>query len=232
MKLINYIKNAKNLIIWGVMVGLVLGVGVWMIALNDLGSRLATVGAFIVAILTPLIAFIANNFIPRKDTSAVADADAAPRNSRIIVVSALIAFTVAVGAVWAVPKVITTFQDYTFYSHDIETIDVDTIIVKAGDNMKDGDIANVTLPATKHRQLAISFDFKNNNSTNLCTNAATLNVSGPFKAVSDVRANSEQLFTIDSPSQPVTLKMELVFDPETDPSCRLDVAVKSALYKQ
>lgn len=236
MKLTDYIKEARNLVVWGVIVGLVLGGGVWLVALNDLGARLATVGAFIVAILTPLIAFIANNFITSGSTKAGQSADASqdsvPRNSRIIVISALVAFIVAIGVVWATPRVMGSVENYFYYSHDVEAIDVSAVELKNNTAMKDGDVAYVTLPETKHRQLKIQFALENQASTTLCANAATLKISGPAGGIDKAHAGQELRLPVGEDSGEKQVSVQLVFLPETDPSCHLDIAVASAAYYQ
>lgn len=234
MKFLQYVTKARNLIMWGVIVGLVLGVGVWLVVLNDLGARLATVGAFIAAILTPLLAFVANNFISQNQKSLPvfkdSEQDSTNRNSRIIVISALVAFIVAVGVVWATPRVISAVENYFYYSHDTEAIDPAAITIKNNTNMKDGDTATVVLPSTRHKELKVQFTFKNQTTTTLCANAATLKVKGPTGTIDTIRANQEKSILMGEDVDQKQLSVRLVFLPETDPSCRLDVSVSSALY--
>jgi hypothetical protein len=231
MKLLVYIKKARHLVLWGAIVGLVLGVGVWLVVLNDLGARLATVGAFIAAILTPLIAFIVNSATSKSDKGQDRfNDDDLPRNSKIIIIAALVAFIVAVGVVWATPRVVRSVENYFYYSYDTQEVDVAAIVAKNNLTMQDSDIADFTFPATKHRELKVRFTFKNQASTTLCANAATLKIDGPTGSVNTLRTDQEQRIDLGEASGDKRLVAQLIFLPETDPSCRLDVNVTAAVY--
>lgn len=232
-KLAGYIKKARKLILGGVVVGLILGVGVWLVALNDLGARLATVGAFIAAILTPAIAFIANNVVPtsRKTSDGSTDQDTAPRNSKIIIASAVIALVVTVGVVWATPRITTAVQNYFYHAYDTESIDPSAITMTNNTDMKDGDVAQLRLPATRHGQLKLSFSAQNTASTTLCANAATFKITDSSGKTQTAKASEEKILSLSGKDDEANaFLVQLVFLPETDPSCRLDIAVASASY--
>lgn len=234
-KLLSYAKKARKLILGGVVVGLVLGIGVWLVALNDLGARLATVGAFIAAILTPAIAFIANNVVPtsRKASDGATDQDTTPRNSKIIIASAVIALIVTIGVVWATPRITSAVQDYFYHTYDTEPISHDAITFTNNTNMKDGDTAQLRLPATRHSQLQLSLSAKNVASTTLCANAATFKLVDRSGAAKTIKANEENDLPINKQGEEANdYSVQLVFLPETDPSCQLDVSVLSASYRR
>lgn len=233
MDIKKHFKKERRLITWGIVVGLVLGLGVWLVILNDLGARLATVGAFIAAILTPVIAFVVNTYLPTANKAAdPANApDSVARNSRIIVISSLVALIVTVAIVWATPRVMDAMQQHFFHAYDTETVDTNKLALTGNTNMKDGDTAHVTLPKTNHTQLAITFSAKNTESTTLCANSATVRLTVAGKS-STVAADTESIITLTKTGVEHQLDATLVFLPETDPSCELTLNVASASYSK
>lgn len=235
MKFKNYFKKEQKLILWGVVVGLILGVGVWLVVLNDFGTRLATVGAFVAAILTPVLAFIVNNFIPASKHTAVDPdntPDSTPRNSRIIVISSLIALIVTVGVVWATPRVINSVQNYFYHTLDTETVEQNSIMIEHNSHMKNGDKAHLILPHTSHRELTIRFAVKNDESTTLCANAATLKINLDGGKDVDATPDADISLTLNPSKDQHHITAELVFLPETDPSCTLNLSVASLTYSK
>jgi len=235
MKFKNYFKKEQKLILWGVIVGLILGVGVWLVVLNDFGTRLATVGAFVAAILTPVLAFIVNNFLPASKHSIVDSdnaPDSTPRNSRIIVISSLIALIVTVGVVWITPRVIDATQNYFYHTLDTETVEQDAITIENNLDMENGSKAHFTLPRTNHQELTIRFAVKNNESTTLCSNAATLKVSLDGEKDIDATPDANLSLTLNPSKDEHHLTAKLVFLPETDPSCRINLSIAALTYNK
>jgi hypothetical protein len=229
-----YVRREYKLILGGGALGLVLALGVWLVALDELGARLATVGAFIAAILTPLVASVVNNFIVRREgehEGTPPEKEDVRRDFLIIVAAALVALSVALVAIWLVPRGVQVAQEFAYHAFEEQPVKSDEITLTNNLHLRDGESATAVLPATRHRHLKITFKVENGTATTLCANAAMLRVSGAGGTAGPGAAGSELIIPIgDEASSGTTLKVQLAFLPETDPSCRLNLTVASATY--
>ena len=231
---VQYIKDERLVLGGGIIVGLILALGIWLVALNDLGARLATVGAFIAAIITPLLASIVNKFV-RQQQPATPGTTQAPETSQqrlsAIVISAILALFVTVASIWLVPKGVSAFQTFMYQTYETETVQSSAILLKGNTHMADTAVATLTLPATQHRELKLRFSLKNTGTTSLCTNSATIKITGTKGTVGPQAGDTEFIVQLGEATKTQhTLEAQLLFLAETDRTCKLDLTVASATY--
>jgi len=224
-------RRGRKLDPLGLIVGLILAVGVLLAFLDELGARLSTTGAFIAAVLTPLLTYIVKTNVQQHADEARKTSGPEPehvgRNLGVVFVSAVLSLVVTLAILWAAPRVIHAVQDWKYHKYDTQILQPADITLQDNLNMRQGSIAAAVLPPTSHRHLRVGFRLVNNNVTTLCKDAALLKLTGGQKELAQFPARGEHDIYLGNTSQ---LQVHLTFAPETDPTCVLDLGIASASY--
>jgi hypothetical protein len=215
------IRNQQwGLIFLSLFVGLVLALGVWMLYSPDWNKQ-ATVGAFIIAILTPLLSSIFNKFIPEFHL----------HHLLVVFVSAIISLLLALFVMfWAIAGM----RDLIFHSTS-EDISYN-ISLKGNSSMTNSAKAQATLPGTQHEHLKLIFKLDNSDPTGSCVASSEITVI----PLSKNGARGEKLTAVrnDAGQRLIELDnirnvqgLEIILN-QKDPHCAVNVTIYSAIYSQ